>query len=212
MKNISYLLMCLLFVACQQEKKPDAKIVQDTTERVVKNEPRTLIPSSVATIKQVYANTVNQLRAGLLDSVSYNYNCEQERSGKISYFSKDGKLMIIKHSYSEYSHFEANDQYFVNDDRLYFAHLNRLMWSFVSGAGDDVTKDDITESRFYVVDNQPILCLEKKFTIIKNAKDNPTPDNVPNKVVACKPINGLLKDFNALVSFKDKANKDCLEK
>ncbi|RZK38002.1 MAG: hypothetical protein EOO90_23650 [Pedobacter sp.] len=120
--------------------------------------------------------------------------------------------MVIKHSYSEYSHFEATDQYFVNDDQLYFAHLNRLVWSFVSGAGDGVTKDDIKESRFYVVDNQPLLCLEKKFTNTKNAKDNPIPDDVANKVVACKPINGLLKDFNALVSFKDKANKHCLEK
>lgn len=216
MRNINYLLICLLLLACGQGEKAETKTVRDTMQQAVAAENRQdqgiTKPSLVATIKQAYSATVKLLQSGELDSVSYNYNCQQERSGRISYFSKNGKLMMIKHSYNEYSHFEATDQYFVNDDQLYFAHLNSLVWSFVSGEGDGATKDDITESRVYVVKNQSILCLLKKFTIRKNAKDNPEADDVPNKVVNCKPIKGLLKDFNALVTFKDKGNKDCLEK
>ncbi|WP_316766006.1 hypothetical protein [Pedobacter frigiditerrae] len=216
MKNVNCLVICLLLLACGQEKKTDTKTIKDTPHQAVeignRQRPEIKQPNSVAAIKQVYAATINLLNAGQLDSVSYNYNCQQERGGKISYFSKNGKLMFIRHSYSEYSHFEATDQYFVNDNKLYFAHLNRMVWSFVSGEGDGVTKDDITESRFYVVDDQPILCLEKKFTIRKNAKDNPEADDVPNKVVNCKPIKGLLKEFNVLLAFKDKGNKGCLEK
>ncbi|TCC90211.1 hypothetical protein EZ428_13095 [Pedobacter frigiditerrae] len=216
MKNISCLLICLLLLACGQGERTETKTEKDTTKQAAaaenSQEPETTNPNSVAAIKQAYATSVNLIQSGQLDSVSYNYNCQQERSGKIVYFSKNGKLMMIKHSYNEYSHFEATDQYFVNDNQLYFAHLNSLVWSFVAGEGDGATKDDITESRLYVVDNHAILCLEKKFTIRKNAKDNPKAENVPNKVVNCKPVNGLLKDFDALVSFKDKGNKDCLGK
>ncbi|WP_316783878.1 hypothetical protein [Pedobacter frigiditerrae] len=216
MKNVNCLVICLLLLACGQEKKTDTKTIKDTPHQAVEigNRQRSEIiqPNSVAAIKQVYAATSNLLNAGQLDSVSYNYNCQQERGGKISYFSKNGKLMLIKHNYNEYSHFEATDLYFVNDGQLYFAHLNKLIWSFVSGAGDGVTNDDITESRVYVVNNQSILCLEKKYTSRKNVKDNPIPNDVPNKVVNCKPIKGLLKDFNALLAFKNKGNKGCLEK
>jgi len=214
MKNISYLFICFLLIACGQEKSTETK-TEDTTQQSAANEKKqeaeALKPNSVSTIKQAYATTVSQQKAGKIDSVSYNYNCQQERSGKITYFSKKGKLMMISHSYNEYDHFEATDQYFLYDNQLYFAYLNRSVWSFVSGEGDGVTKDDIAESRIYVVNNQSILCLEKKFTIKKSSKNNPNAADVPNKTIDCKIQKDLVKDFETLLRFKDKPNKDCLE-
>jgi hypothetical protein len=217
MKKIGCVFFCFLLLACVNDKKAETSLtVKDSPNQTItkqsKNETEVPKPNAVPDIKQAYAVTVHQLKMGNLDTVSYTYNCQGERSGKISYFSKNGKLMIISHSYNEYDHFEATDQYFVNHNQLYFAHFNRTVWKFVSEEGIATTQDDITESRIYLVDKVAALCLEKKFTIKKNAKSNRTIDDVPNKEVNCKPVNGLFQDFEALLVFKDKANKECFEK
>ena len=212
MKNYLYSLLCIALLSCGQTQNPKEKPslvtnpVEDSVAVIVN-------PSTVEDIKKVYTATNEKLKSQSLDSVSYMYNCNDEISGTVTYYSESGKLKLIKHSYSEYSHFTAVDHYYVSDDNLFFAHLKGVSWSFESGrAAEGATKDNITEQRLYVVKKLPVLCLEKKYIKRSHAQDNPLPENVPNKEVECKSIEPTLRDFGKLLAFKDSSNRDCLGK
>ncbi len=212
-----FLMVCILMVACNQEKVKVKSVVTKKIDHQLKpitnkDSSNSRIPRSVETIKERYANTIKKLQNGLLDSLTLTYNCYNERSGTLVYFSENGKLLMIKHQYAEYDHFSAKDEYFVMDNKLYFAYLNSLTWSFDSkGDVEGGTKDDILEHRIYIVDNDPIQCLEKKFTVYSYVKNNPQSAQIANKQVKCRPIASLLIDFNKLLAFRNKP-KDCLEK
>lgn len=219
MKNLICLLSLVLLISCHEEQKTNSdyksSTERDTASKAIsdsKLKEDFVAPHSVAEIKEAYAITVDKMNNGQLDSVSFEYNCQEERSGKVTYFSEKGVLRSIRHQYNEYDHHEAIDQYFLNEDStLFFAYLNRLSWSFDSVVGKDgATKDDIQEQRIYVVNKQAIQCLEKRFTTRSQATDNPTSESVPNKQVVCKPIKPLLKNFQQLLDFKNSSNHSCL--
>jgi len=221
MKNLICLLSCVLLISCHQEQKVGGEpaVARDRDTAVKASSGSKLLrafdrPRSVAEIREAYAFTVDQMNSGQLDSVSFKYNCQQERSGTVTYFSEKGILRIIRHQYAEYDHHEATDQYFLNNDStLFFAHLKRLSWSFESVVGKDgATKDDIKEQRIYIVDKEAIQCLEKKFTTRSTSSDNPKPEAVPNKQVACRPIKPLLKDLQQLLDFRHSEDHSCLGK
>jgi len=208
-------LLCLFFFSCGQKRSADEKNTIYTGSAILNTDSVTVHsnPTSVVQIKKRYAIINDKLKRGLLDSLSFKYDCNMERSGTVTYFSDKGELIMIKHTYNEYSHFSAIDQYFISNNNLFFAHLNGASWSFESGqAAEGATKDDIIEQRLYVENEKPLLCLEKKYTKRSHSSNNPLSANVPNKQVKCKPIEALIKDFNKLVEFKSSANHDCLEK
>ncbi|TDQ08257.1 hypothetical protein [Pedobacter metabolipauper] len=219
MKNYIYPIVFLFLVSCGQSKESENREavkkenIQDTP--AVGTDPSSIAisPSSVEEIKQVYTATVNKLQSGSLDSTSFKYDCNGERRGTVTYFFDKGKLSIIKHAYSEYDHYSATDQYFVNDDELFFAHLKEVTWSFESGgAAEGATKDNITERRYYVVKEKSIHCLEKKYTIRSHSSDNPQPEQVQSKEVACKPASSLNVDFRKLIAFRTSSDHSCLKK
>jgi len=223
MKTYLYALLCLFLLSCGQSRntEPATTVVSDSvatktdSAAAVNSSADTInaAPTSVLQIKQRYAVITDKLHRDQLDSISFKYDCNQERSGTVTYFSDQGKLVLIKHSYSEYSHFSAVDEYFITNDNLFFAHLNRTNWSFESGqAAEGATKDDITEQRLYLVNDKALLCLEKKYTKRSHAATNPVPANLPNKQVTCKPTEPLMKDFKNLVAYQRSTNHDCLEK
>lgn len=213
-----YLLLCVFIFSCGQGKKTQSNETGDTdtvsTDTVLKN-PGAVIQntSSVPGIKQAFAITDNKLKRGLLDSVSYKYDCSGERNGTVTYYSDNGKLALIEHLYNEYSHFSAIDQYFVNEGNLYFTYLDRSVWSFESGqAVEGTTKEEIIEQRLYINNEQPLLCMEKKYTTRPQSTDNPNPESLESKEVKCKGLEPVLKDFSNLLAFKSASSHDCLQK
>lgn len=215
MKTLLYTLLCLFLFSCGQKRNTEATttVVADPAAVNIKADTVASKPTSVEQIKQRFANINTKLQGGLLDSIAYKYDCNGERSGTVTYYSDHGKLAMIKHNYSEYSHFEASDQYFISNGNLFFAYFNRLNWSFESGqAAEGATTDHITEQRLYIANEQSLLCLEKKYTKRSHAHANSRPADVQNKKVACKPMEPVIKDFNKLVEFKDNGNHDCLGK
>lgn len=168
---------------------------------------------SMPQIKTAFNATIKKLENKTLDSVAIRYNCNQERSGTITYYSESGKLAAIKHAYNEYDHFEATDQYFVQDSVVYFAFYKHLNWSFESGAAiEGATKDDIIESRYYLIGNKFVECLEKKYTIYSTSRDKTNPDQIANRTIDCKAEGPLLATFKKLVAFSDRSNGDCFDK
>ena len=211
MRSCTYLILCLLWFSCGQREETENRSFEEdeATQNVeVSN------PTSVSEIKQAYAATITKLESGALDSVSLKYDCYNERSGTITYFTDDGKLSMITHSYNEYDHYSATDQYFISDSNLFFIHLKGISWSFVSekNAAEGATQDNFTEQRMYIVDNSPILCLEKKYTTRSDRPNEVDGESVSNKEVECQSIQAISKDLDRLIAFKNNPNKDCLEK
>ncbi|MEJ6981553.1 hypothetical protein WG906_13890 [Pedobacter sp. P351] len=215
MKNYLPCLLCLMFFSCGQPGGNNDKPGLDTSSVPSKSDSVTAIknPATVEEIRKLYAELNGKLHGGKLDSASVKYDCSGERTGTVTYFSENGKLTIIRHTYSEYSHFSAMDQYFISDDELFFAHLTGVSWSFESGkAAIGATKDNITEKRLYMVREKPLLCLEKSYVKRSHSSDNPRPESVESRQVDCKSLEPVLKDFGKLMAFKNSSGNDCLGK
>lgn len=217
-KNYIYLTLCLFLFACVQDKRTGENAVADTIAVAGDSAAKTPVtvvqnPESVSEIKQAFAIINDKLQRALMDSISYKYDCSGERNGTITYYSDNGKLAVIRHSYNEYSHFSAIDHYFVNDGKLYFTFLNRSVWSFESGqAAEGATKEDNTEQRLYIHEKKPLLCLEKKYTTRPQSSNNPDPEIIQSKEVKCKSMEPVLKQYDRLLAFKDGSSHDCLMK
>lgn len=205
-----------LLFSCGQKQVSDSSQSSDTSSaEKIKDSNRnadedymTLAVGSVSDIKQVYGATMDQLQKGNLDSVAVEYNCNNERSGTVTYYSQKGILTMIQHSYAEYDHHSTTDQYFVQDDKVYFIYSNDASWNFVSA---EITQDHFTENRTYVIEDESVLCLEKKYNILSNAPTQRL-DETDNTEIVCAPIQPILTDFEQLVAFRNQPNQDCFGK
>ncbi|PQA93005.1 hypothetical protein B0A69_12640 [Chryseobacterium shigense] len=162
-------------------------------------------------IKKEYNNIQTKLKAKKLTSTSFNYNCNDEISGKVTYYSDEGEIRMIEHSYDENSHFGSTEQYFVKEGNLFFIFKEDTVWNFDGGTPEKpITKDDITESRIYIQNNKPVKCLEKQYSIRSNTSGKPSPDKISNKETQCH-IDELIKTYQSLLKNKDKKKEiQCL--
>ncbi|SFN37018.1 hypothetical protein SAMN05421594_2395 [Chryseobacterium oleae] len=155
-------------------------------------------------IKSEYSKLQKQLESKKLTSTDFTYNCNDERSGKVTFYSDQKEIRIIEHSYDEYSHFGSTEQYFIKDGNLFFIFKEDTGWNFDGGTPEKpITKDDITESRLYIHNNKSIKCLEKQYSIKSDATEKPTPDKIPNKETQCH-TDELMKTYQSLLRNKDK--------
>jgi len=168
---------------------------------------------NISDIQKEYVAIQAKLAAGSMDSTSFNYNCHNETSGRVTYFFEGRNLRVVKQVYNEYDHFSAKDYYYLKDDSLIFVLYDRLTWSFDSDAGgQDATKDEITESRYYIINNKFANCLQKKFTVRSSSPNNPNTETVPNKKVNCSSFQPVYNKLKLLVRFKTNIrDTTCLE-
>ena len=214
--KICLLLFLSLLFACKQSSNStdnEARVLlhEDTLPfSPKKTKVQQEQPTSVEDIQLAYKEIIASYEKGTLDSTSFKYNCNGEKSGTVTYFSAQGKLKMIKHNYNEYDHHEMLDQYYVFENTLFFAHLKSLSWSFDSGP-EGSTKDRITEKRIYLSAKSPIKCLEKQYEIRLHAGVNPNPESVPNKEVACTLTKSTIeKPFKLLTKYWKASPPNCL--
>lgn len=200
--------ICVVFLAASCTQRSDSGVGSSDTAssgttsvdsvRVIVPEPDEPI-ASVEAIQEAYSGVMDRWKSGGLDSVSFEYSCRNgETSGSVTYFSQDGDLQLMVHRYNEYSHYSAEDHYFVRDSMLYFAFLKGVSWSFDDGP-EGATRDNITEQRIYLLDQQPVQCLEKKYVIRSHSGDNPRPETVANNQVDCTSASSLLAVYRRLL-------------
>ncbi|RZL05697.1 MAG: hypothetical protein EOO89_25835 [Pedobacter sp.] len=88
--------------------------------------------------------------------------------------------------------------------------MKRTSWAFDSGP-EGSTKDNVTEQRMYLVNEQPVKCLEKKYTIRSAAASNPKPEEVANKPTACNSAPSELKKYKILFKYNKGKQPACME-
>ncbi len=206
MKNLLLIFCLVLVVSCKEneQKTTEHFAVTDSlnTEKPSDSSSLRNNLSSVDDIKREYNFVNSQLLAKKLDSVKFDYQCE-ERTGNVVYYSEKGVLKMIKHFNAD-SHYSTVENYFVNNGKPYFIFKDETLWSFDGGTPEKPeTKDDIIEKRFYIIDDRPIQCLEKKYTLKSSIKNNPKSENVLNKEIKNCSIDEVQKTFNLLMKNKD---------
>ncbi|WP_262147168.1 hypothetical protein [Chryseobacterium foetidum] len=215
MKIIPILLLAALsFQSCKKEKTSENSIPNPANNKTVETPAvsNKIVIESKEDIQKYYAEYQNELDKKSLDSASFKYECDG-REGIVTYFSKDSQLMVIRNQYSEYSHYSAVENYFLNEDKPFFILKDETVWQFDGGnAENPETKDDVTESRIYLVKNKVIDCLEKKYTIRSVEKSQPDVSKIPNQASKnCKSAE-LLSEFEKLIKHKNykKERRQCL--
>lgn len=205
MKNL-IAIFCLFFIAsCKNENDKKPSVSTDLITSKVNSHSLNLNKdlSTVDGIKQEYNLVNTQLLEKKLDSVGFKYDCN-ERSGNVVYYSEKGNLKMVKH-FQAASHFSSTENYFINDGKPYFILKDETVWNFDGGTPEKPeTKDNVTEKRFYIVNDKAIQCLEKKYTLKSNSSNNPKSENVPNKEMKNCSIADLQKSFDLLMKNKDR--------
>jgi len=213
-KKSKYSVLLLVFlafaVACQ--KRNENAVIQQTEKKdTVENNHNQLpsyhTPKNVEDIKELYTVWEQKTQSGSFKKISFDYNCENEKNGKLTYFFEDGKLRIIEHAYSEYDHFSATDRYYIADGIPFFVYSKEVVWSFES---EGITKDNVTKYRGYIINDEPVECLEKKYTLYSKSDTNPNPDEIPNKISDCKNIQKLIKKYQKLATYKSTKDVECI--
>ncbi len=207
-----------LLAACQTKTKQAATngTTQIRLENSITNSPTTSVADqsleTVAAIQDAYVKTMERLQKGALDSTFFEYDCQGERNGRVVYYSEKGKLLLIKHSYGEYSHHEVDETYFVRDQKPFFHFRKATSWSFDSGsAAEGATRDEVQEQRIYLKDEKPFRCLQKSYVMRNKANDNPIPAELPNKDVDCVSAASALTSFALLAKYEQQPTTGCIE-
>lgn len=201
------ILICGLSVifSCQKEIEKKTDVSTDLITSKVNSHSLNLNKdlSTVDGIKQEYNLVNTQLLEKKLDSVGFKYECE-EKSGNVVYYSENGNLKMVKHFQAD-SHYSSTENYFVDEGKPYFIFKDETVWNFDGGTPEKPeTKDDVTEQRFYIVNEKAIQCLEKKYILKSNSSNNPKSENVPNKEMKNCSIGELQKSFDLLMKNKDR--------
>lgn len=160
-------------------------------------------PSDIAAIRKAYTQINNAVST--LDSTSFTYTC-YEQQGTVTYFAQNDELMLIRQHYGEASHRTADRLYYLAEGDLFFAYYKTLDWVFDSEGGQGATRDRIQEKRYYVIDEEPVQCLQKEYVIRSTAKENPVPENVVNVETDCSAAKELIEDFNKLKKYSNESD------
>lgn len=212
MSNLcSSMIALLLIFACSTDSdKEEEKTIKNTNSQT--NSANTTSIQSIQDIQSAYEQISRDLKAGQLDSTSFQYNCFDEKTGAVTYYKKGEELQLIKHQRAEYSHFEATDQYFIHQNEPFFIFYDHLNWQFDTEAiQDGATVDKRTEYRYYLIDDELEQCLQKEFSVRSVEDENPNSQSTPNVEIDCPVQDELLDNYNILFAQKDRTDPmNCL--
>nr|WP_314490766.1 hypothetical protein [uncultured Chryseobacterium sp.] len=182
-----FLLLSGIFLIISCKKNNDKKLSDKSTlsdsihlKTVKGSSPAEDDLSYVEGVKKEYNLLNSKLTAKKLDSLNFNYECE-ERSGNVVYYSENGTLKVIRHFTAD-SHFSSSESYFIHNGQPFFIFKEEAVWSFNGGTPEKPeTKDDVTQQRIYLSGKNVIQCLEKKFILKSDSSVNPDPEKIPNE-------------------------------
>lgn len=211
MKRIIAAACFAAFVSCKKESSdaPVSEASPKTHPAVRKDSIRQNgPPRNIAEIKEEFAVLNAKLQSKQLDSTGFMYECA-EISGEAGFYYEAGQLRMVKHFTAD-SHFSSVTSYYLKNDEIFFILKDDTVWSFDGGTAErPVTKDDISQLRVYLVNGNPVQCLQKEFTV-RSTGNNPDPGKIPNRETECD-VQELMKDYLRVLKNIDKKGKQqCL--
>ncbi|KXH78259.1 hypothetical protein [Chryseobacterium kwangjuense] len=217
MKTIFFTAILLLSFSCKKDRN------KTVLPEPVSNESLTVTKDTVQVgqavnhadpieeIKKEYAVLQGLLEVKKLDSKGFTYNCNEEPSGEVRFYSEKDEIKVIEHFYAEHSHFSATERYFIKNGKPFFIFREETVWNFDGGTPEKpITKDDITETRIYLQNDKPLKCLQKQYSIRSDNKQKNIADQTASKEMKCS-VDEVLKTYHSLLENKDKKGEiQCL--
>jgi len=206
MKTVFIAAAFLLVFSCKNDKVKMSQATFPKDTLTSKKDSRQLKNATdpIEEIKNEYSRLQEQLQAKKLTSAHLTYDCNEEPSGEITFYTDKGEIKVIEHFYAEHSHFSASEKYFIKNGQPFFIFKEETVWNFDGGTPEKpITKDDITETRIYLQNEKILKCLEKKYSIRSDNKAQPSPDTIPSKETQCD-TDELMKTYQSLLRNKDK--------
>ncbi|MCB0646972.1 MAG: hypothetical protein KDC49_09935 [Saprospiraceae bacterium] len=206
MKDILILMLVVAIFACN--RKNSSKNIYGAANQHTEVEEKIIEKGDTIKDKEdiveAYNAIVEAQEDDVLDTVMLDYDCNGEKKGKVIYYSLDGELKKIFHQYNEYDHFVGNEEYYIQNGQVFFAYYKHLTWNFESA---EVTRDNIHELRYYVIDHDPYECLEKKFSVLDQDSIQVVGDRIPNLSSECSNFNLVMSEYQKLMAFRETQGK-----
>lgn len=202
-----------ILLSCNTTDKKEEVKTNDVNEiTTIKQQKPTGNIDTITDITSAYEKTMDLLQSKSVDSSSFRYNCGGEKSGTVIFYRKDNELILIEKRYAEYSHTEGKNQYFINKGEPFFVYQKETNWSFDSNSNvEGATIDKIKESRFYIVKNQLVNCLEKQYELSSTEKNKQKPNQISNSKTPCPSLDKVLAEYQKLLNYKSQESDiDCL--
>jgi len=206
MKILCIAASLLIIFSCKNDKDKTARKEQVSKDSIIiKNDPVTTAATDpIEEIKKEYGMLQAGLESKKFSSRGFTYDCNEEPSGEVKFYSDKDEIRVIEHFYSEHSHFSASEKYFIKNGKPFFIFRQETVWNFDGGTPEKpITKDDITETRIYLQNDKILKCLEKKYSIRSDNKDQTSPDTIPGKETQCN-TDEVMKTYQSLLKNKDK--------
>lgn len=217
MKTIFFTAILLLSFSCKKDQnktvlpEPVSNDSLAVTKDTIQAEQIENISDPIEEIKKEYAVLQGLLEAKKLSSKGFTYNCNEEPSGEVKFYSDKDEIKVIEHFYAEHSHFSATERYFIKNGKPFFIFREETVWNFDGGTPEKpITKDDITETRIYLQNDKPLKCLQKQYRIRSDNKQKNIADQTASKEIKCS-VDEILKTYQSLLKNKDRKGEiECL--
>ncbi|RZK38207.1 MAG: hypothetical protein EOO90_22985 [Pedobacter sp.] len=215
-KYFNFFLVACLLVACQNEKG-DSELVNKSHEKALSK----LDPNSSSSIEKQSPKTLTEIQKsfemlelwksqGKLDSITKDFDCNGEASAKAEYFYQGETLCMIKVEYQEHDHYSSDISFYLDKGKPFFIFRIDHTWTFAEGmAAEGITKENIKEKRYYVIDNKPAKYLEKKYSYLSN-ESKPDGAMIVAKESSAATLPLEMANLKKLLESKSSQTDDCL--
>jgi|GEM_PF-1611918 len=176
-KYFNFFLFACLLSACQSAKEDGEsvnKILRNDQSKEASDSSATLdtqSPKNIMDIQKSFNRLELWRSEGKLDTIKKDFDCEGEASAKAVYFYQGKILRMIRVEYQEHDHYSSDMSFYLSNGKPFFIFRTDYTWTFAEGmAAEGITKENITEKRYYLINNKLAKYLEKKYSYLSNEK------------------------------------------
>ncbi len=211
LKILTLAIFSFLVLACNRSSNKESQKHAQTASTGTPQKTAISI-DSLPQVITAYQKTVTLIGNKMADSSSFNYNCAGEKSGKVTFYSKDNELILVEKIYNEYSHTEGKDQYFIKDGKPFFVFQKVTNWAFDNNPTiEGATIDKVRENRYYIIKGQLVKCLEKQYKTKSTDKENSGVTQTKNINTDCPTLERLMTEYELLLSHQNRlTDMECL--
>ncbi|MCX3264842.1 hypothetical protein [Pedobacter agri] len=215
-KYFNFFLVACLLSACQNEKGDSGVVNKSHVKGPSKLDPNSSpaieneSPQTLAEIQKYFETLERRRSQGRLDSIKKDFDCEGEASAKAVYFYQGETLCMIRVEYQEHDHYSSEMSFYLAKGKPFFIFRTDYTWTFADGmAAEGITKENVKEKRYYLINDKPAKYLEKKYSYLSNER-KPEAAMIVSKESSPGPLPIEIANLKKLLESKSSKTDDCL--
>ncbi|MCI5057707.1 MAG: hypothetical protein MRY83_16450 [Flavobacteriales bacterium] len=212
MKYASLIIGILAMLFSCSNPSPEQETVKDKRSENVKIDQNDVSETDpIEKIRQLYKVVIGQKQDSILTIKTKYYNCpDYPEEGSVTYYHNNNDIRLIELNYSDGGHSGAQEQFFVENGKLFFHFFDMSYWTFVDSEGEQKTKDVFIQERTYFDNGKVIKCLSKEFSSNDGENVQDLSQKTPNKEIVDCGRDELLRKFKTLIQKESASNLGCI--